>query len=346
MITEEPERPKSWRFRADEDLHALGRSRRVEQPDQRLLVSPGLEAARGRARGRRAPSRPPAGWRWPRTIRSRSCPRRAQAAQAGLDHLARSSSSSSARCSLELGARSRRAPRRACGRAGGRSGSWWPRPAPTAVTPSGTSMHAGSRPAPSSVTITTRARPGPRAHELDVLERPLGLRRDHDAGAARQAGQHASSPRSAPPRSCGRRRRTGLDAGAARPRDSRPPPAGRRRTGAGPRRSAAGRPWCAARTAGPAPQVLHDVADRGRRQLAAEPARQRARADRLAGLHVGSRRCGGRSRGALVQVGEHGLRQPAAVMLASVVMARRTCRKPPNRFNQGRSAAGRRGRRA
>ena len=127
---------------------------------------------------------------------------------------------------------------------------------------------------------------GTERDELDMADRALGLRREHQAGGLRQAGQHGTGLGQRVLQAAARGGERGGDrlalvlgqfAEVQQAVDEQAQPlVGRQAAGRGVRRE---------QQAGVG-QVGHHVADGGRRQVHRQPARQGAAADRLAGLHV------------------------------------------------------------
>ena len=143
---------------------------------------------------------------------------------------------------------------------------------------------------PSSPTSTTSARVGSMPDELDMLEADVGLAGEHDAGAARQAGQRLARLGEHGLDACGPARRpctSRLDLPALLGREvadlqqrvdeEAQAELGRQPAGRGVRRVDQAELL----------EVGHDVADRGRRQRHRQDAADVARADRLAGVEIG-----------------------------------------------------------
>jgi len=148
---------------------------------------------------------------------------------------------------------------------------------------------------------------GREIHELDVAERALRLRRQHQAGSARQPRQRRHGVLEQPFQVFGRTRALHVDLAALglgevadledAVDEQAKPGLGRQPAGRGVRREQ--QPGLL--------QVRHDVADGGRRQVDVEPLRQRARADRLAGLEIGVDDVAQNLARAFVQFGNHRL---------------------------------------
>ena len=154
----------------------------------------------------------------------------------------------------------------------------------------------------------TSARPGAKIDEFDMLQRRIELRRQNHAGTMRQAGQQRRRLAQHIFNAAGRfgRGDLGVDAGPLvgchsadfqqASTKNRKPCFGRHAAGTGMGRK-------------DEPGVLkvhHDIADRGRRQVGRQDARDGARTDGLAGFQIGIDKPAEDLARALVETGEPG----------------------------------------
>ena len=281
-----------------------GRRHPVQQADQLFLLLQIVEQDADPAPDPRRARRPAADWpgRARSGPRSRSPPPR-PGGQAVLDQT-RAAVSSSRRAASSSAPISACAPRPAC------------RPCSRAlrkldascrvegVTPAASGISRFST-VPSSTTMHRQRLIGAQGHELHVLDPAVAHRRGDDRRPRPPGPTAGAWPRPAPPRTAAAPGQPARRSRAAPPRRCRRPPAGRRRTGAGPHGSGSARRWCGARPA--APPASGPAWCCGSRPATAAPRpRQRARPDRLAGLQIGLDHAAEDVARALVQRGQAG----------------------------------------